>query len=813
MSQRLNIGITGLNTNSNTQSLPDGSLVNVSNFNVDRKLAEIRRGFAKHSNLDNITTLTEYRDKLIAHTSDDVLQYYNAGWNSYAGAIEAPEGNKIKFLQASQNLYFTTSKGVKMLDSVSAAVASTGMPKGLDGSGTTTGSSGWFTNNTQVAYRVVWGTRDANNNLYLGAPSQRIIVTNSAGGTRDVSLTFTIPAGITTSDFYQVYRSRMSVDLSTEPDDELQLVYEDNPTAGEITAKSVTITDATDDSLKGAFLYTNANQEGITESNDIPPYALDLAEFKGFVFYGNVKNRHYIDVKLLAVGGTGLAINDTITINSMVFTAKASTNIANKEFAIFTGGSAAQNIDDTAKELVKVINQHTGNSTIYAYYTTEYLDLPGQIMLEERTISDTVFTVSVSKAAAWDIPNSGEASNDEYVNGLMWSKEQQPEHVPFSHLAFIGSKSFPIRRILALKESLFILKDDGIFRLTGNSGSWSIDALDTSTSIIAPDTAVVVNNQIMCLSNQGIVAISDVGVQVIGEDVKDLIQNLIGMDYDLLKTLSFGVAYETDRKYLLFLPTNENDVSASQALVYNTFTAKWARWTKNATSGIVAPSNDKLYLADPNYLLEERKAFSYRDYIDEDFGNFNIVSYSGTTVTLDTTSGLSVGDLLYQSSDLFSPILSIDVTQSTVEINSEVVWNIAPVTAFYGIDASIEWAPQYLDNGGLEKFFQEVLVMFKQNRFKNGSLDFYTDQNGGFEEVTVSGNYGGGDWGLFPWGDVAWGGSTRPKPTRVSVPRNKKRGQLLGIRFSCRMAYSIVSLEGLSLQFDYVSQRIGTVNG
>ena len=55
-----------------------------------------------------------------------------------------------------------------MLDSYSASVASTGMPKGLDGSGSTTGASGWFTNSTQVAYRVVWGTRDANNNLYLG---------------------------------------------------------------------------------------------------------------------------------------------------------------------------------------------------------------------------------------------------------------------------------------------------------------------------------------------------------------------------------------------------------------------------------------------------------------------------------------------------------------------------------------------------------------------------------------------------------------------------------------------------------------------
>jgi hypothetical protein len=50
---------------------------------------------------------------------------------------------------------------------------------GRHGSGS--GLSGWFDNNSNVAYQVVWGYIDANNNTVLGDPSELINVTNNAG--------------------------------------------------------------------------------------------------------------------------------------------------------------------------------------------------------------------------------------------------------------------------------------------------------------------------------------------------------------------------------------------------------------------------------------------------------------------------------------------------------------------------------------------------------------------------------------------------------------------------------------------------------
>jgi len=819
MSQELILKNTGLFTNANQLSeVPEGALSLASNVVIDKDaVAESRRGFgrlenAPASDLIRNDRITTYQDKLIVHrSSDNTMAYYNAGWTNYSGTYLHPDSDlaRMQFSQANGNLYFTTSTGVKVLDVYSGPVYSTGMPRGLDGSGATTGASGFMTDNTQVAYRIVWGSRDANNNLYLGTPSQRIIVSNTAGGTRDVALTFTIPSGITTSDFFQVYRSKESASSTDEPTDELQLVYEKNPTGGEISALSVTFTDSTPTSLMGASLYTNASQEGIAESNDEPPFAKDICLYKNYTFFANVNNKYNLSIKLLSAGGSGLVADDTITINGVVFTAKAAETIASGYFKVFTAGSAAQNIADTAQSLVKVINQYTTNTTVYAYYVSGFQDLPGQILIMTRTLGGSTFAVSVSRAGAWDI-GTGTSSNDTYPHGLMYSKNQQPEHVPTAHIEFVGSKNYPIRRILALRDSLFILKADGVFRLTGSGGSWSIDPLDTSTRIIAPDSAVVVNNQIFCLCDQGIVAISDVGVQVMSRPIEDQINFLISEDYTSLKNLSFGVSYETDRKYILFTIGSDADNYPTQAFVYNTFTQAWTTWEKDAQHAVVSPSDDRIFLCNPSdkHVLRERKALNFADFIDEEIDGFSVVSSSGYSVVLNTVVGLSVGDLLYESSSVYSVITAISASTNTVTVNDSKTWTVAAVTVYKAIECVLEYTAQPFKNPGVMKHFQETAFLFRKNNFITGTASFYTDLSGGYSNTTIYGTFGGGSWGLFSWGGTPWGGIIRPKPVRVFVPREKSRGSLLSVKMTIKNAYSEWSLNGVSMQFEYVSERM-----
>lgn len=823
MSQALILKAKGLITATNQlgSETPEGSLATAKNIVIDNdSVIESRRGFKRTtstfaSDSNRTDTLTSYQGKVIGRRLNDNKMYYDDGavYQDYSGTYNHPDSDlaRMKFAQMNNNLYFTTSSGVQMLDSYNSQIYSTGMPKGLDGSASLSGASGFMTNDAQVAYKVLFGTRDLNNNLYLGAPSQRIVIANSSGGTRDVSLTFTLPASISTTDFYQVYRSRMSGSAASEPNDELQLVYEANPTSGEVSSRSITIIDNTPDSLKGAFLYTNENQEGEAEANSIPPLAKDICFFKNFMFFSGIKNSHYATIKLLAVGGSsGLILNDTITIDSMVFTAKASSDVTNREFQLTTSGSASQNIDDTARALVQVINQNLTNTSIYAYYDSGYKDLAGAIFLQKRAVTDLGFTTIVSRITSWTLPASGLSLNDDYPHGLMWSKIQQPEHVPISHLEFVGSKAYPIRRIIALRDSLFILKDDGIWRLTGQNGEWRIDPLDTSTKILAPESAAVLSNQIYALTDQGIVAITDAGVQVLSRNIEDQLNALIGVNYSGLQKYTFGISYETDRKYILYTVSSSSDTFPTQAFVYNIFTNAWTTWNKPARTGFINSADNLLYLAKPDekYLLKERKDFRYTDYCDEEINtDYLITSFNLKEVVLNSIDSINVGDLLFQDDEINSVITSIDVINRTITLSDEKTWSIGISKVFKAISCEVEWSNQHMGNAGVDKHFQEASLLFKKQSFIESTISFYTDISGGYSPSILRGSFGGAGWGLGAWGSGLWGGGSRSKPLRCFISRDKARGTLLAVKYNWNQAYSEVELQGISIEFKMVSER------
>lgn len=824
MAQGIDLKARGLYTHPNPLgSIPAGGMLIADNIVIDREdTSETRRGFKKYGSAFSgaINKFFEYQDRLIVHYSNK-LSYDSDGagtFTDYSGTYTAPLiSTKIRSVLSNKNFYFTTSAGIKKLDSLTGTVQSSGVQSGLDGEGATTGASGWFDTSKQVAYRVVFGITDANNNKILGAPSQRIIVSNTSGGTRNVNVTFTVPSTLSTSHFYQVYRSVQSPDLNTEPTDELQLVVEKNLVAGDISTGYTTYTDETPDNLRGATLYTSPSQEGITQSNNQPPLAADVTLFNSNVLYANTIGKQRMYMTLISIGGTnGLVNDDTIVIAGTTYTGKATETIASGQFKIATGGTPSQNIDETAKSLIRVINRYATNTLVYATYLTGYSDLPGQILIEERGIAASAFVATSSRGGAFSpsLPSSGttySSAADIEPNAIYISKSQQPEAVPLTNKVYAGAAQKKILRVIALRDSTFVIKEDGVFRITGTGPSdYAVTLFDGTATVIGEESVVSFNNAVYCYADQGISAISDSGVAIISRPIEFDILKLSSEQYTNFKAASFGISYESDRKYMFATITNTSDTYATQIFVYNTATQTFTRWPLNVKCGMILTSTNKLYLGNAvnNTVYIERKNFDATDYAMEEL-SVTITSASGTTVNLSSTTGVAAGDTLAQFSGTSiireSVVASVD-SGTALTVRDSLSWTAGAAISYKPIQTTIKYVPIHGGNPGMVKLFNDLVLFFSNANFDSLNLEFTSDQDIGPEDFDVTPNLSG-LWGLFPWGSIPWGSTSGPlQPIRTVVPAAKARAHWYNLTITHSQALSNFSLVGITSFYEEISE-------
>lgn len=826
--QSLSVKPRGLQTYPNQISKAQpGAMVLGQNIVLDRDdVLEIRRGMKQYgtqlsfSSAQKVNKFYEFAGALLASYKDKMTRDSDGAgtWSDYSGTFAPPTGALVmRSAQANKNFYLATSTGVKKLETPSSAFTTAGMVRALDGTAATTGVAGWMSDSTQVAYRIVWGIKDANTNLVLGAPSQRIIAVNSSGGTRNISLSFNIPAGITVSHFFQVYRSVMSTGVAVVPVDELGLVYEASPTAGEITAKAVTFTDITPENLRGATLYTSPSQQGILQQNDEPPLARDIVNFKGHQFYFNTISKHRFFLTLISVSGTGLVINDTITIGGVVYTAKGAEAAASGQFLVSTGGTPADNIEVTAISLVRVINTYASNTGVYAYYVSGYNDLPGRIMLEERSIGGAAFVLISSRGNAFNpvLPSSGttqSSTNSTEYNAACISKSLQPEAVPTVNKIYMGSADKKVLRSIALRDSIFVFKEDGIFRGVGDSlANFTFSPFDNTVRLLADETAVAFNNQAFGFTNQGVVAVSETGVAVVSRDKEGDFFQLSALSK--FGAQSFGISYESDRKYLFATVSDSSDDFAVQLFTFNVFTNAWSGpWPFDASAGIVKEADDKLYLGIwaqsgeyPRYVRQERKSFTVLDYADVEY-SITVVSSSGTSVVLASTTNLHVKDKIKQGSRVGIITAIVDGTHVTVDRSA--AWTAAAAVAYRPIPVDVQFVPDSMQNPGVLKQVTEAKLMMERAEFKSLSIGYASDISNGHEYVTgrarVQYPFGKGPFGNIPFG----GGVPAFQPIRTWVPRRKQRGSWLSLRIQHQEALSRFAFAGVSYEYEPMSSRM-----
>lgn len=202
------IGVKGLKSTGNELTLEPGSLTDTTGMVLPSQgVIRTARGLTGSSYIDNDSTdANSNRPKELHQWGSHLLVNYtgNGGYklssfSNYAtsptyanvGSYAPPDPTvmRMKFAELAKSLFWTTDAGLYLLDSITGTARAAGlrapaifMSDGvaaytqLSGNPSATGS--WLAKNQAVAYRAVYGRKDANNRIVLSAASGRVVVIN-----------------------------------------------------------------------------------------------------------------------------------------------------------------------------------------------------------------------------------------------------------------------------------------------------------------------------------------------------------------------------------------------------------------------------------------------------------------------------------------------------------------------------------------------------------------------------------------------------------------------------------------------------------
>lgn len=488
-------------------------------------------------------------------------------------------------------------------------------------------------------------------------------------------------------------------------------------------------------------------------------------------------------------------------------------------------------VDVTASSLVRAINRDPF-STVIARYLSSNSATPGQILLQSKTFSSVPVQIKVSSSTTGSsfspiLPTaySTLVESDNFVgtNIVYVSKIGEPEAVPIVNQIEVGSKNKAILRIFALKDSVVVIKEDGVFRIDGDRLENFISTIiDNTVFCLAASSASLLNNQVYFLSNQGVCSASATSVQIVSRNIELPITAVLGNSALAANTSGFG--YESDRLYILttLAPLQS---TASEVYVYNTLTNAWSTWDKYFKQGVVGPG-DRLYtISTGNVVMKERKNQNKLDYCDESF-IVNVVSVASdklSAVITSTSSVIEQGDIIEKLSVISRVKTSTLISGSNYAVTFEGSTNMAAldaITLYKKYIASVKIAPYH---GGMVcrgKQFSQMQVHTRDGGITY--LEFYFATDKFFSSEVTSwrasdiGGVGDG-WGNQPWGSFPWGQdsgidlqyTTLPAPIiRTFIPQLAQRTTWIQAVLDHKMAAEALNIQAISFTVRGYGERV-----
>lgn len=527
----------------------------------------------------------------------------------------------------------------------------------------------------------------------------------------------------------------------------------------------------------------------------------------------------------LTSGGTAIAHNGETSLSI-----EGDTNGTYSIFQLSESDSAAERITDTAVGIVKAINRDV-QSLIYGQYTTAIDEIPGKMSFQAKgftgAISFRANSLTAGTAFSPNLPDSFVtgpqvfSKNDQLPNVIYISKLGEPEAVPLINFLPAGSRNYPIYRIVALRDTVIVIKADGVWRLTGDSlTNFTITLLDSTVISVATSSLDVLNNQVIFLSNQGICQVSESSVQIISrQKIEDQIQPILGQPS--LSSITAGFGYETERIYLL-TTTLPNDTNPVITWCYNILTNEWSSWDVLFKQAEIGPSDRMYCITLDNRIFRERKTQTALDFADQDYTIF-IDSISGTTaeITFLSDGAPKEGDMIVKDDVITwieeEPIALSGATYSVVlsSANNLEVGHVEFLYAsFYKI---IKFSPFHAGLLSKMKLFSKFMVHLRNNAMTKATFTFIGYAVGGSGEVKWKSLLAFEGWGYFPWGFEPWGQGngidltigTAPAPVCVVlIPAFQARNTFLQAQIEHRKAGEPLNIQAISYAVRAYEERV-----
>lgn len=666
----------------------------------------------------------------------------------------------------------------------------------------------------------------------------RVIVNDNAVEAASVSMTgtsTTVTVTLTAHGFSQgdvVVMSDVSVGGYENGAHEVTAVTSDTfayevasaPASGTGSCKLVSEShlDGLPQSSLGELLYTNPTQEEITQANTRPPWAKTFCLWKNRIWYGNTKREHYLDVQLTdttgLIAGTS-SVTFTLGGNTETYTFASAVDYYAKEFLLDTVTTTeAQKIRNTMESLCNVLNRCS--EYFYAWYISGIDDAPGKITVETRDLNTVAFSMICNSSATGvvfepDVPTSGTnfySDNFRLLNGVYYSKSNQPHAVPDGNFnEDLGDPSKEVLRLIPTRDSILVVKEDGIFRISGDSDrTFTFRALDTTVFARAPETWVGLDNAVWGLSTKGVLRVTESGTELMSKPNEPEIDKLLS--HDDFETLCHAVGYESEGLYLLFAPKELTDTKCTIGYSYQAdASAGPTTWHREIQAAHVTFAGQRLHISSgdsDDHVFRERKDYADTDYMDEelDLTVSSVTTYEHTALgtrsqvrvlfpiagTLNTDMAPKVGDAFrYTPLSLpYSKILNVEeVAADTYDFQLAdyfpgMVAGAGTVTR--SIPCLLRWHPEGAESVTVLKNFSFVQLYFTEANVSRATLTFKSDFSDS-ESHTIS----------FV--------GTEDNVIRLPVPEAHGMGRTLQLTFEHQMANEPWEILERSIEFQKAS--------